>query len=815
MNVSKRIGITGAVALTAGIGVALWSRQIPVQAQNPPVAAVQLTGMQFTGEAPPPDGAMTLWYRQPASDHPYAPPVGGRGGAAGTAEWVKALPVGNGRLGAMVFGGVVNERLQLNEDTLWAGGPYDPVNPDADAALPEVQRLLFDGKYAEGAKLITDKVMAKPLAQMPYETVGNLQLTFPATNSVENYRRDLDLDTAIARVDYTSGGVRYTREVFSSPVDQVIAVRLTAAQRGKISFKAELNTPQKATVTAEAPGTLVMTGVNGDSSGIKGALTFETRVRVMAQGGRTTADGQAVAVEGADSATLLIAAATSYKSYKDVSGNPHEAVQNVLSAAEKRPFDALRQAHVKEHQRLFRRVQLDLGTTPAAKKPTDERIKDFANGGDAQLAALYFQFARYLLISSSRPGGQPANLQGLWNESMNPPWGSKYTININTEMNYWPAEPANLAETVDPLVAMIMDLTDTGARTAKEMYGARGWVVHHNTDLWRASAPIDGAPYGMWPTGGAWLSLHLWDHYDYSGDKAFLAKAYPAMKGAAQFFLDTLVEEPQHHWLVTNPSLSPENVHPMGAAVAPGPTMDMQILRDLFADSIRAGEILGVDVDLRTQLAAARARLAPSRIGGAGQLQEWLEDWDMQAADVHHRHVSHLFGLYPSWQINRRDTPELAAAAKKSLEIRGDQATGWATAWRINLWARLGDGDHAFSILSFLLSPQRTYPDMFDAHPPFQIDGNFGGASAIAEMLVQSHDGEIELLPALPKAWPAGSVTGLRARGGFEVDVAWKDGRLASSTVRSTAGTSVRLRYGTAAKDVRLRQGQSASWNGN
>ena len=809
MNRSKRWSLIGFGALAAVTGVTTGSLPVSVQAQNAPA-----TALPFTGEAPPPDGAMTLWYRQPAADHPYTPPTGGRGGGPAAAEWVRALPVGNGRLGAMVFGGVVNERLQLNEDTLWAGGPYDPVNPDARAALPEVRSLLFEGKYAEGAKLITDKVMAKPLAQMPYQTIGNLQLTFPAPASVGNYRRDLDLDTAIARVQYTSGGVPYMREVFSSPVDQVIVVRLTAEQPGKISFLAKMNTPQKASVTAEAPGTLVMTGVNGDSSGIKGALTFETRVRVMAQGGRTTADGQTVSVEGADSATLLIAAATSYKSYNDVSGDPRALTRQTLAAAEKKPFDVLRQAHIKDHQRLFHRVRLDLGTTPAAKKPTDERIRDFSAGGDPQLAALYFQFARYLLISSSRPGGQPANLQGIWNESMSPPWGSKYTININTEMNYWPAEPANLAECVDPLIAMIMDLTDTGGRTAKEMYNARGWVVHHNTDLWRASAPIDGAPYGMWPMGGAWLSLHLWDHYDYSGDRAFLKKAYPAMKGAAQFFLDTLVEDPKHHWLVTNPSLSPENVHPMGAAVAPGPTMDMQILRDLFADCIHAGEILGIDANFRSQVAAARARLAPDQIGSAGQLQEWREDWDMQAKEIHHRHVSHLFGLYPSWQINRRDTPELAAAAKRSLEIRGDQATGWATAWRINLWARLGDGDHAYGIFSFLLSPQRTYENMFDAHPPFQIDGNFGGAAAIAEMLVQSHNGEIEFLPALPKAWPAGSVTGLRARGGFEVDVAWKDGRLTKSAIRSTAGTAVRLRYGNAIRDVRLRQGQAIAWEG-
>jgi alpha-L-fucosidase 2 len=772
-------------------------------AATSPLSQAQLTKNtafrgQIAGQPLYPQEPLTLWYTKPA------------------ARWVEALPVGNGRLGAMVFGGIDNERLQLNEGTLWAGGPYDPANPGGKKALPEIQKLIFEGKYRQASGLASKTMMAHPLGQLQYQTAGDLLLSFGPIDKVENYRRDLNLDTAITSVSYTIGGVVYVREVFSTPVDQVIVMRLTADKPGKISFTAGFTTPQQAQVGCENPNTLVVRGVNGESQGIKGALRFQVRVRILNQGGNINSAKDTISVVNADSVTILIAAATSYKNYADVSGDPEAITKKQIEDATQKSYKAIYNAHIQEHQRLFRRVQLDLGSTDEINNPTDQRIANSEHTNDPQLAALYFQFGRYLLISCSRAGGQPANLQGLWNNSMTPPWGSKYTININTEMNYWPAEPTNLSECTQPLFAMIKDISKTGVRTAQVTYGAGGWVTHHNTDLWRATAPIDGVLWGMWPTGGAWLCKHLWDHYEYTFDKEFLKEYYPVMKGAAQFFLDTLVEEPKHKWLVTCPSISPENSHPRGGSICAGPTMDMQILRDLFSNCIAASEILDVDKDFRAQLATAKKRLAPDQIGAAGQLQEWLEDWDMQAPDIHHRHVSHLYGLYPSSQINIYDTPDLANAARKSLEIRGDEATGWGIGWRLNLWARLHDSEHAYKILRMLLRPSRTYPNMFDAHPPFQIDGNFGGTAGIGEMLLQSRlvgdSWEIEPLAALPKAWPDGSVKGLCAKGGFVVDIQWQGGKLKTATIHSTLGKPCQLRYGGTVHKLDIKKAETLTW---
>lgn len=757
--------------------------------------AAMAAGTAALATARPADAAsaaphpLTLWYRQPA------------------AKWTEALPIGNGRLGAMVFGGVAQERLQLNESTLWAGQPYDPVNPEAKANLPKVRDLIFAGKIEEAEALANKTLMAKPLTQMPYQTLGDLILDFPGLGESSAYHRGLDLDAAIATTRFTADGTTHTRQVVASPADNLIAIRLSTT--GKLDVDISLRSPQREVqVVADGTAGLLLTGRNGASKGVGGNLRFAARLSAQVEGGRTaqTADGK-LSIRGAKSVTLILAMATSFTSFEDIGGDPVAITAAMLTKAKGRPFARIAADTAAAHQRLFRRVTLDLGTTPAAQLPTDQRIAASQTSDDPALAALYFHYARYLLICSSRPGGQPANLQGLWNDSLNPPWGSKYTININTEMNYWPAEPVALGECVEPLVQMVRELAVTGERTARTMYGARGWVAHHNSDLWRATAPIDGAQFGLWPTGGAWLCTHLWDHYDYSRDRAYLASIYPLLTGSARFFLDTLLADPTTSFLVTNPSMSPENPHGHGGTICAGPTMDMGILRDLFTQTMEAATILGTDASLIAEMRAARDRLAPYKVGRQGQLQEWQQDWDAHAPEQNHRHVSHLYGLHPSRQITPDRTPALAAAARRTLEIRGDRATGWATAWRINLWARLREGDHAHAILRFLLGPERTYPNMFDAHPPFQIDGNFGGAAGIVEMLMDSHGDMIDLLPALPKAWPTGRVTGLRARGRCAVDLHWQGGRLDRAILRPDLSGPRTVRLAGKSRTIPLRAG--------
>ena len=729
---------------------------------------------------------LRLWYDQPAK------------------QWIEALPIGNGRLGAMVFGNPAKEEIQLNENTIWAGQPHRNDNPDAREALPQVRQLIFAGKYKEAQDLTNQKFISKTSHGMPYQTAGSLVLSFPEHENYANYYRELNIETAVTVTRYDVEGVTYKREVFASFPDQSIIFRMTASNPQKIGFTAAMNHPAPVNISTEGNDKLILSGVTGDCDSIKGAVQFQVQVKISIEGGSISANTNNIVVNNADVATLYISMASSFKNYNDISANPAARADAHLQKVLEKKYEQVLSEHHADYQRYFNRVSIDLGVTESVKHPTNVRIEQFSRGHDPQLVALYYQFGRYLLISSSRPGGQPANLQGIWNDQLYPPWDGKYTVNINTEMNYWPSEITNLSEMNEPLVQMVRELSQTGRQTAKDMYGADGWVLHHNTDIWRMSGPIDGSFWGMWPMGGAWLCQHLFEKYEYGGDKEYLKSVYPVMKGAVEFYLSFLVEEPQHKWLVVCPSVSPENApaaHPE-TSISAGTTMDNQILHDLFTKTIRTAEILNIDKEFIPEVDAALKKLPPMQIGKWGQLQEWMQDWD--SPEDKHRHVSHLYGLFPSNQISPYRTPELFSAAKTSLLARGDESTGWSMGWKINLWARLLDGDHALKLITDQLAPSiqpdgkqkgGTYPNLLDAHPPFQIDGNFGFTAGVTEMLMQSHDGFIFVLPALPEIWQRGSIKGIRARGGFEVEtMEWENGKISRLAIKSNLGGNCRIR---------------------
>ena len=760
---------------------------------------------------------LKLWYDAPAR------------------QWTDALPLGNGRLGAMVFGTPAQERIQINEETIWGGGPHNNVNYAAKDGLDEIRQALWEGRRSDAQALCDQYISSKSAHGMPYQTAGSLMLDFDGITDFTDYYRELDIDKAVALTRFKANGTEYTRECFVSFPDQVIVMRLTASAKGALTFKARYDLPYREdriiSRSAEVTGKQAVMSISckgDDHEGIEGLIRFTDKTLIVPEGGQMTADENAIVVNGADAVTIYISIGTNFVNYQSVNGNENQAADHWMEPLSKgkKKYDKMLADHISAFQKQFHTVTMDLGTNDQAKLPTDQRVAQFASNFDPQLVTLYFQFGRYLLICCSQPGGQAANLQGIWNESRQAPWDGKYTTNINVEMNYWPAFVCGIPQTFEPFLQLVKDCAEHGRETA-EMYGCRGWTLHHNTDIWRSTGAVDGAYNGMWPTGAAWFCQQIWDGYLFNQDPKYLKEIYPIMKSACEFFIDFLVEEPVsgNKYLVIAPSYSPENAPHVQDVLGKGnittvfgATMDNQMMADLFGNTIEAAALMGEkDGEFVKNLGEIKGRLAPMKIGSWGQLQEWFEDWDDPKDN--HRHVSHLWGMYPGRQITADGTPDLFKAVRTSLEARGDESTGWSMGWKVCLWARLLDGNHAYKLIQDQIKPAGgrgfggrggTYNNLFDAHPPFQIDGNFGCTAGIAEMLVQSHTGKVVLLPALPDVWKDGTVKGLCCRGGFVLEeLTWKDGKPATVKVRSTVGGKLNISWNGKDQSIDTKSGKT------